>query len=164
MATTRPSAATPDREIERKYLLRALPDRAVGAPSIEIDQGYIPGERINERIRRSRMPSGELKYFRTMKSGSGLERTEIEEETTHEFFVAVWPLTRGARVRKRRYLIPDRDVTWEIDEFLDREGMWLAEVELEHIRHEITIPEWLAPVLVREVTTEKGYSNRSLAK
>jgi CYTH domain-containing protein len=99
-----------------------------------------------------------------MKSGSGLERTEIEDEASQEFFEAVWPLTRGARVWKRRYLVPDRDVVWEIDEFLDREGMWLAEVELERVDQVVTIPDWLAPVLVREVTTEKGYTNRSLAK
>lgn len=162
MATTRP--ATNDQEIERKYLLRGLPARVEGAPSLEIDQGYIPGVRIQERIRRARPSSGEVKYFRTLKSGSGLVRTEVEDETTEEFFLAVWPLTRGARVQKRRYLIPDGDVIWEIDEFLDRGGMWLAEVELERADQAVTIPEWLTPVLVREVTTEKGYSNRALAK
>ena len=46
----------------------------------------------------------------------------------------MWPLTQGARVLKRRYLVPERDVVWEIDEFLDRSGLWLAEVELEHVR------------------------------
>lgn len=152
-----------DREIERKYLLRALPDRVAGAPSLEIDQGYIPGVRINERIRRARGADG-VKFYRTMKTGSGIARFELEEETTEEFFQAVWPLTRGARVQKRRYLIPDRDVVWEIDEFLDRQNMWLAEVELEHEHQEVTIPDWLAPVLVREVTDEKGYTNRALAK
>ena len=53
---------------------------------------------------------------------------------------------------------------WEIDEFLDRPDMWLADVELDHVDQQVVIPDWLAPVLVREVTTEKGYSNRSLAK
>lgn len=150
-------------EIERKYLLNGLPSAVAGAASLEIDQGYIPGVRIQERIRRARGADG-VKYYRTMKSGSGLERTEIEDETTQEFFEAVWPLTRGARVWKRRYLVPDRDVVWEIDEFLDREGMWLAEVELERVDQVVTIPDWLKPVLVREVTTEKSYTNRSLAK
>jgi CYTH domain-containing protein len=156
-------SAPSDTEIERKYLLSGLPSVVAGARSLEIDQGYIPGVRIQERIRRARGADG-VKYYRTMKSGSGLERTEIEEEATQEFFEAVWPLTRGARVWKRRYLVPDRDVVWEIDEFLDREGLWLAEVELEHVDQVVTIPDWLAPVLVREVTTEKNYTNRSLAK
>jgi adenylate cyclase len=156
------NAARPDREIERKYLLKGLPTVA-GAPSLEIDQGYIPGVRIQERIRRARGADG-VRFYRTFKTGSGVERIEIEEETTREFFDAVWPLTVGARVRKRRHLVPDRDVVWEIDEFLDREGMWLAEVELERVDQTVVIPDWLAPVLVREVTLEKGYTNRSLAK
>ena len=154
-----------NREIERKYLLRALPptDRLASATSLELDQGYIPGVLINERTRRAKGPDG-VKYYRTMKFGSGLDRLELEDETTEEFFLATWPLTRGARVRKRRYLVPDRDVIWEIDEFLDRSGLWLAEVELEHVDHVVTIPDWLEPVIVREVTFDKGYTNRALAK
>ena len=115
-----------DREIERKYLLRELPARAVGAPSLEIDQGYLPGERINERIRRTRGSDG-LRYYRTIKAGSGIDRLEVEEETSELFFTTVWPLTRGCRVHKRRYLVPEAELTWEIDEFLDRDGLWLAE-------------------------------------
>src|ERR1700755_1396448 len=43
-----------NREIERKYLLRALPsaDLLADATALEIDQGYLPGVRINERLRR----------------------------------------------------------------------------------------------------------------
>jgi adenylate cyclase len=153
-----------DREIERKYLLRALPEHVAGADWLEIDQGYIPGVRINERIRRARGADGSTKYYRTMKFGSGLDRLELEDETTEAFFRATWPLTRGARVWKRRYLVPDANVVWEIDEFLDREGLWLAEVELEHVDQAVTIPDWLAPAIVREVTFEKGYTNRALAR
>src|SRR5690349_22451549 len=106
-----------DREIERKYLLRALPSRVHEAKSAEVDQGYLPGTRINERIRRMRAPDG-ARFFRTIKMGSGIERFELEEETSEEFFAAVWPLTRGARIFKRRYFVPEGDVVWEIDEFL----------------------------------------------
>lgn len=160
MATER---ADENREIERKYLLRDLPAGVASAPSLEIDQGYLPGTRINERIRRARGADG-VKYYRTIKSGSGLDRMEIEEETDQTFFDAVWPLTAGARVHKRRYLVPEREVVWEIDEFLDRSGLWLAEVELEHVDHMVPIPGWLADSVVREVTFEKGYTNRALAR
>jgi adenylate cyclase len=111
-----------NREIERKFLLSGLPGLPTDAPAIEIDQGYIPGDEIHERIRRSRADR-RVVYHRTMKVGSGIERLEFEEETSEEFFLAVWPLTRGARVAKRRYLIPDRKVVWEIDEFVDRKGL-----------------------------------------
>lgn len=153
-----------NREIERKYLLNALPMLGSVVRAVEVDQGYLPGARINERVRRVKDSAGALTYFRTVKAGSGLERIEIEEEMTREFFEAVWPLTRGARVHKRRYYVPDGDVTWEIDEFLDRPDLWLAEVELRHAEQQVRVPEWLQPVLVREVTLEKAYTNYALAK
>lgn len=155
--------AANDREIERKYLLRALPERVHDAKSVEVDQGYLPGTRINERIRRMRSPEGP-RFFRTIKMGSGLERFELEEETTEAFFAAVWPLTRGARIFKRRYFVPETDVVWEVDEFLDRTGLWLAEVELESVDQRVKIPEWLQPAVEREVTDEGEYTNRALAR
>lgn len=149
-------------EIERKYLLRAQPPRAVGAPSLEIDQGYIPGERIRERVRRT-SGANETRYFRTFKTGTGIQRIEIEEETTKEFFDAVWPLTVGRRVRKRRYLVNENGLLWEIDEFLDRPSLWLAELELEHADQVVDVPGWLAPFVDREVTDDPSYTNRALA-
>src|SRR5256885_14202809 len=96
--------------------------------------------------------------------GSGLDRLEFEEETSEQFFATVWPLTRGARVFKRRYFVPEGDVTWEIDEFLDRSGLWLAEVELESVDQHVEVPDWLQPVVEREVTEEREYTNRALAR
>jgi adenylate cyclase len=152
-----------DREIERKYLLRELPARAAGAPSLEIDQGYLPGERINERIRRTRGSDG-LRYYRTIKAGSGIDRFEIEEETNELFFTTVWPLTRGCRVHKRRYLVPEGEVTWEIDEFLDRDSLWLAELELESTDDVVVVPAWLLGAVDREVTDDPRYTNHALAR
>jgi len=152
-----------DREIERKYLLRELPARVAGAPALEIDQGYLPGERINERVRRTRGSDG-VRYFRTIKAGSGIERSELEEETSELFFTTVWPLTRGCRVRKRRYLVDDNGVMWEIDEFLDREGLWLAEIELECADDVVVPPDWLRAAIEREVTEDPSYTNHALAR
>jgi hypothetical protein len=39
-------------EIEHKYLLKRLPATAVDAPSVEIEQGSQPGDKLVERIRR----------------------------------------------------------------------------------------------------------------
>jgi CYTH domain-containing protein len=150
-------------EIERKYLLRGQPPRTVGAPSLEIDQGYIPGDRIRERIRRAR-DANNVWYYRTIKMGSGIQRIEIEEEATEAFFQAVWPLTLGRRVRKRRYHVDDKGLVWEIDEFLDRPSLWLAELELTHADEKVEIPDWLAPFVEREVTDDPSYTNRALAR
>ena len=152
-----------NREIERKYLLRGLPPQTTGATALHIDQGYLPGERINERVRRTRL-DGTVRYYRTIKSGAGVERLEIEEETDEVFFATVWPLTQSRRIQKRRYLVPAGKLTWEIDEFLDRSGLWLAEVELENTKQRVRVPEWLKPYVDREVTDEAAYTNHALAR
>lgn len=153
-------------EVERKYLLRALPQEVGSAPSSEIEQGYLPGMRLAERLRHT-VDTGDgdrrEQWFRTVKLGDGVSRTEVEEETPRELFDAMWPLTEGRRVRKRRYRVPDGALTWEIDEFLDRE-LVIAEVELERADVAVEPPVWLSPHVVREVTTEPEYLNRNLAR
>jgi adenylate cyclase len=150
-------------EIERKYLLRQLPKFPRVSDVLEIDQGYLPGELLVERLRRQRSRDGDVTYFRTIKTGSGVTRMELEEETDERVFEHLWLLTVGRRLRKRRYLVPEGDAIWEIDEFTDRE-LALAEIELDAEHDAVRIPEWLAPVLVREVTHEREYTNRSLAR
>jgi CHAD domain-containing protein/CYTH domain-containing protein len=153
--------ATAGREIERKYLLSALPPEAGAVDALEIEQGWLPGERLVERLRRLRWNGSEA-WFRTVKSGSGLERVELEEATTSEVFEGIWPLTDGRRVRKRRYRVPAGELVWEIDQFLDRD-LVLAEVELTAADTPVVPPEWLQPYLVREVTGEAEFENRHLA-
>ena len=99
-----------------------------------------------------------------MKMGSGLQRIEIEEETNAEFFDAVWPLTRGRRIQKRRYLVEDGDVVWEIDEFLERPSFCLAEAQLTHADQVLEIPAGPEPFVEREVTDDPSYTNRALAR
>lgn len=150
-------------EIERKFLLTALPAMPEPAGVLEIDQGYLPGVRLVERLRRQRDRSGNVAYYRTIKVGIGVQRMELEEETDAKTFEHLWVLTEGRRLRKRRHVIPDGDRYWEVDEFLDRE-LVLAEMEIPTVDTEITIPEWLRPVLVRDVTGERQFTNRSLAR
>ena len=149
-------------EIERKYLLRGLPPIKPGADVAEVDQGWLPGERIHERIRWVRKPTGNT-YFRTIKLGRGVARLELEEETSVDVFDCLWPLTAGRRIRKRRYQVREGDLLWEIDEFLDRD-LCLAEVELDHAGDRPAFPDWLAPHVVREVTDDPRYPNRVLAE
>jgi len=148
-------------ERERKFLLTALPAEAREGKVMEIQQGWLPGRTLRERLRRVRDSDGE-RFYRTIKLGSGIERVEIEEETTAEVFAAMWPLTDGCRIEKRRYCVDEGDLTWEIDEFLDRE-LTLAEVELEAVNQDVPIPPWLQSVMVREVTGEPAYLNLTLA-
>ncbi len=155
-------SAGPAREIEHKYLLTAVPPELQGASGVEIHQGWLPGAVVQERLRVVCGPDGE-RYYRCVKAGTGLERLELEEETTKELFEALWPLTEGKRVAKRRYQKSERDLTWEVDQFRDRE-LVLAEVEVPAVRRRVQLPAWLKSVLVREVTGEPEYLNLNLAR
>lgn len=150
-------------EIERKYLLRGAPQMPRPTEIYEIDQGYIPGDKLVERLRRQRDRMGATRYFRTIKLGTGVQRGELEDETDARIFEHLWKLTEGKRLTKRRYVVRHGQDNWEIDEFTDR-ALWLAELELSHPDVSIALPDWLKPVLVREVTLEREYSNRSLAR
>lgn len=89
-----------EEEIERKFLLTALPERIRGEIPADVSQGWIPGTDLQERVRRLHGPDGEV-FTRTLKFGTGIRRTEIEEETTREVFDSLWPLTEGRRVEKK---------------------------------------------------------------
>ena len=154
--------AHPKIEIERKYLLHTLPPEAARAPSVLIDQGYVPGELIRERVRRIRDGSAE-RYMRTLKLGTGVARQEFEEETSRPIFEALWVATDGRRLQKRRYFVADGELTWEVDQFTDRD-LVLAELEIPAVDHRIVMPPWLAPHVVREVTDEPAYRNARLAR
>ncbi|MBK8058636.1 MAG: CHAD domain-containing protein [Gemmatimonadetes bacterium] len=148
-------------EIERKYLLHALPSPMPEATIQEIEQGYLPGERLIERVRRVRVGDAE-RYYRTVKLGAGLVRTEVEEECSRELFDVLWPLTEGKRVAKRRHVVADGALHWEIDEFTDR-ALVLAEIELPAAGITCEFPAWLMAAIEREVTDDAAYVNARLA-
>jgi CHAD domain-containing protein/CYTH domain-containing protein len=156
------SGGGPGVEIERKYLLSALPARARKAPVKEIWQGWIPGKKLQERLRRVKDGKGEH-LFRTVKLGRGVQRIEVEEQAPKPLFDKMWPLTKGHRVHKRRYLVKDGEFTWELDAFSDID-LFLAEVELPSADTKVEVPDWLAPCLDREVTGEDKYVNVNLAR
>ena len=156
------TTASADIEIERKYLLSGMPPSLAGQPFREIEQGYIPGERLHERVRRVRKDGTEW-YVRTVKVGSGIRRIELQEDTDRETFEVLWPLTEGRRVTKRRYRVPEGGFTWEVDEFTDRD-LVLAEIELPSEDVKPNLPDWIAPYVVREVTGESEYLNMNLAR
>lgn len=155
--------ATPDPlEIERKYLLSGAPDEVAERSAREIEQGYLPGARIQERLRRI-VDADRILHMRSIKLGSGLVRVEVQEEIEPELFDRLWPLTEGRRLTKKRYRFPYGGLVWEVDGFTDRD-LWLAEVELPSADHESPPPDWLAAYIVREVTDEPEFLNVNLAR
>jgi adenylate cyclase len=99
----------------------------------------------------------------TVKRGSGLDRGEEEVAISTDAFDALWPLTRGRRIEKRRYEIPHAGAIIELDEFGgELEGLLLAEVEFDtkEASERFEPPDWLG----RGVTDDASYGNRRLAE
>lgn len=162
LAATWRRGTVPPMEYERKWLLSALPPRVRGLTPSLLHQGYLAGDTLVERIR-SVTDGGSTSWFRTVKLGRGIARIEVEEQTTATLGQALFALTHGKRVEKRRYAVTDGPLVWEVDDFTDRE-LVLVEVEFPDMNTDVTFPAWLAPWIVREVTDESAFTNWKLAR
>jgi len=149
-------------ELERRFLLRRVPATAQAFAAQEIEQGWLPGTRRVERIRPLRHADQPITY-RTIKSATGTAPSAPESQVDQALFDEIWPLTAGRRVLKRRHVISDYGLQWEIDEFLDRD-LVLAEVAASEGGARAPLPEWLEPYVVREVTGERAFTDRALAR
>ena len=147
---------------ERRYLLAALPDRVKRTPALEVEQGRLPGKHVMEHLRRIKDPAS-TRFYRTVDVGTGVVRTELEEETTRAVFARMWPLTKGRRLKKRHHRVFDGKLTWGIDDYGDRK-LVLACVALPDPEADVEIPKWLQRHIVREVTKEEEYQNQRLAR
>ena len=167
-------------EIERVYLLCALPTPLPHGEVWRIDQGYLPLQsqvidgnshgsgapiaphQLEGRLRRITHSDGSVEHIHTIKSGVGLVRQETERSIDAATFAREWPRTVGRRLEKLRTRITIGDRLWEIDQFTHIPVV-LAECELPSIDTPLDIPDWLAPFIVREVTEEPAFRNAELA-
>jgi CHAD domain-containing protein len=148
-------------EIERRFLLRQVPATARPFAVEEIDQGWLPGTRLVERSRLLRQ-TGQPFTYRTARPATDHAPGAPDGEVDAALFEEIWPLTQGRRALKRRHVVSDYGLQWEVDQFLDRD-LVLAEVAVSGDAP-IPLPEWLEPYVVREVTGERNYSSRALAR
>ncbi|MGD0586816.1 MAG: CYTH domain-containing protein [Oryzomonas sp.] len=143
-------------EIERKFLVKSLPDGLQGGTPIL--QGYLAhDEHLEVRIRQY----GE-KYFLTVKEGAGLMRRETEVEISPRQFQALWPSTEGRRLEKVRSLVDHGSCRVEVDRYLgDLEPLLVAEVEFSSAEESERFekPDYLG----QEITEVEAYKNISLA-
>ena len=155
----RNSRSRHNREIERKFLVKWLPDNLKQSRSFVIEQGYLATESAVRQVRlRKRGRTTSL----TFKVGRGSHREEREIKLSPKQFAALWPGTTGRRLRKVRYEIPWDNVMIEIDVYRGRHvGLVVAEVEFPDSAscRGFKAPWWFG----REVTGEKRYSNVRLA-
>lgn len=156
-------------EIERVFLLRALPEPLPAGEEWRIEQGYLPPAsgtdptRLEGRLRRIERPDGTVEFVHTLKRGLGLVREEVERTVARDEFEREWPRTAGRRLRKVRTRIAHGRHVWELDRFLDLPVV-LAECELERPDELLELPAWLAPFVLREVTEEPAFRNSELAR
>jgi len=148
-----------NREIERKFLLKQLPDQLKRSRHYIIEQGYLATESAGRQVRlRKKGKTVSL----TFKVGRGAHREEREIRLSPKQFAALWPGTAGRRLRKVRYEIPWKNLLIEIDVYRGRHaGLVVAEVEFpDRVTYRrFKPPSWFG----REVTGEKRYSNARLA-
>ncbi len=146
-------------EIERKFLLRRLPDGLVENPHEELEQGYLAVERGGVQVRLRK--KGAVRSI-TYKRGGKMVREEREVRLSAEQFDALWPATEGRRLTKTRYEVPWREHTIEVDVYRGRhEGLIVAEVEFDDEKscREFEPPDWLG----EDVSGRSRYSNVVLA-
>ena len=145
-------------EIERKFLLRSVPQELIAETEGEsIRQGYLLSGNSELRIRER---AGTCTM--TVKSGSGLERFEQECVIPQEQFDMLWPLTAGQRIDKVRYAVPRGTLLYEIDIFNgDLAPLQILEIEFNSVEdsQEFNAPDYV----VSEVTDNKAYKNAALA-
>lgn len=154
-------------EIERRFIIKEpTPDYKMYAFA-RIIQGYT---QEGMRFRRSATRDGSTTFTRTMKYGSGMVREEDEAQISEEEFNVAWNFTNGRRIQKTRYFIPHGNgAIIHLDIFHGAlTGKIIAEVEFDSVEDasNFTAPDWFAynkKGKIREVTTNKGYSNRHLS-
>ena len=147
------------REIERKFLVRELPERLTDFPHAEIEQGYLALAPDGVQVRMRKAGSHlSLTYKRNREN----VREEREIALTPEQFDVLWPGTEDRRLSKTRYDVPHGDLVVEIDIYHGRhEGMIVAEVEFENEEEADAFqpPDWLGD----DVSRDPRYSNQLLA-
>jgi CYTH domain-containing protein len=147
-------------EIERKWVLAALPRWPADHRAQRVEQGYVALDDAGAEVRVRR--AGE-ELTLTIKSAPGLVRVEEEIPLEQAQFDSLWALTEGRRVVKTRHLVPlAGELTAEVDVYEgELDCLVTAEVEFgsEDASAAFEPPDWLG----REVTGDARYANRSLA-
>ena len=144
-------------EIERKFLLKELPDNLDTYPFRHLEQGYLCTAPV-VRIRRDND-----KYELTYKGKGCMIREEHNLPLTKEAYEHLREKIDGRLIVKKRYMIPLEKYTIELDVFEgDLAPLTLAEVEFSSEEEAKTFapPEWFA----EDVTFSKLYHNSFLSQ
>ena len=145
-------------EIERKFLVKTIPDNLSEYKCRIIEQAYL----CTEPVVRARKDNDE--YYLTYKGRGLMAREEYNLPLTNEAYQHLLAKADGNIITKKRYEIPDgTGKTIELDIF---EGVCsstvVAEVEFETIEeaNSYTAPSWFG----KDVTNDTAYHNSNMSK
>ncbi len=160
-------------EIEHKFLLRQLPD-IKWDDILMVDQYYQKNPKNYwDRFRKLESKiNKKIHYQHTIKKtiAKGVNQ-EIETLLLKEQFEKnVASCYSQENNKQAKYLSKIRHIfyvenglKWEIDVFLNQNGLIIAELEIPTIDYKIELPSFIKDNLIMEVTEFKQFSNRSLA-
>jgi CYTH domain-containing protein len=97
-------------------------------------------------------------YILTLKDKKETKRREVEWELDKRTFLKYWPLTKGHRVTKRRFITKNKGFEIIMDAFTDR---YLLMCEIE-VKDEALLDK--LPKMGFEVTGDSSWTNKKLAK
>jgi len=156
-------------EIEKKFIikhpdiefLKSIPE----CDYTEIEQIYLLNEEgFSERIRK-RGKNGVFKYYHTLKKHiTDMTRIEEEKEILEKEYedLKIRANPDLNAIYKTRYCIMYKGHMLEIDVFPFWQKQAFLEIELDSEDEKYEIPEFIE--ILSDVTTEKRYTNHSLAK
>lgn len=157
-------------EIERKYLVK-MPDMSIvkeqeNYRDYEMVQMYLADteEFKGVRIRKS-ICSGKTTCKKTMKRDiTPIKRVEIEEDITVEEFerLSSYRAPEYMPIHKHRHSFSYKYQTVELDIYDFWQDRATVEVEMESEEQTVVLPDFIE--VIREVTEDLRYRNRSLAK
>ena len=144
-------------EIERKYLIKELPENLKSYPCRHIEQGYLCTSPV-VRIRKDND-----KYELTYKSKGLMVREEYNLPLDAKAYEHLKIKIDGRLIVKDRYMLPYQGYTIELDVFSSPvPDLWLAEVEFpsEEAARTFQPPVWFG----EDVTSSSKYHNSNLSK
>ena len=144
-------------EIERKFLLKTIPDGLYTRPCHHIEQGYLCTDPV-VRIRKA-----DDNYYLTYKGKGKMAREEHNLPLNEASYIHLREKIDGVLIRKSRYLVPIHDgLTAEVDVFIaPNNGLHLAEVEFDSMEQALSFvpPEWFG----EDVTQDGRYHNSHMS-
>ena len=154
---------TDELEIERRWILRSLPNLKWHSDPVTREVGYIFNDHGELRVVCKHKKKGRS-YQLTVKDDGGLVRNEWQEKIPEWSFKVLWPKTKDRRLTVARHIKYIDDNKLEFDVYQGRfSGLIKLECEFNGRADasQFEMPSWFD--VVCEVTEDIRFNNKNLA-